>query len=75
MTYSDQLTEEQLETARELAGWRTRQDDAESVNNTIETDIRIQTMIDTLDAELEADGINPDHVVVWSDERDCWTVA
>lgn len=75
MTYTDQLTDEQRKQAEELAGWKNRQRPEESEHNSIETDSRIQENIDYLDHVLEADGINPDHVVVWSDDRGCWTVA
>ena len=75
MTHIDQLTDEQREQAEELAGWKNRQLPAESEHNTIETDIRIQGYIDSIEFEFEAAGINPDEIVVWSEQRECWTVA
>ena len=70
-----ELTDEQRDMALNLASWKNSLYEATMGDYTMESITRAERGRDAAEADLEGEGINPDHVVVWSDTRGCWTLA
>ncbi len=69
------LTEEQREAAQTYAGWRNRLYAAVMSDYSVSSIERAERGRDESYEALEALGVDPDSVVVWSKERGTYTVA
>ncbi len=72
--HTEELTEEQRELADNYAGWKNDLYEAVMSDYSVATILRAEAGRDAAFYALEAEGIDADDVVVWSEERGCYTV-
>lgn len=72
---ADEMTDEQMDAAHNLAGWKNNLYEAVMSDYSIESITRAERGRDAAEAELEALGVDHETAVVWSEDRGCWTLA